>query len=608
MNEAEVREKYPQYNDLPYSKLLEGLHAKHYSDMPYDEFAAKMGVSPQAPQQTQPQAPAPSFYDRLRESLMGAKSVAGEFAAGANRAVTGTLDFIGPDTINAGLRLAGVDAQVPGVGEVVESMTGFRPGQGGYMAPGAARDAVGALGSTLTAAGGLVSVPRNLATAGGAIAEVLGAGSASPVSATGRALTAMEFPIDTLTDAAGKKLSLLRGQGDAATAGLMLDDAGNVIKDAAQRAAQWQGFDPGFTSYVRSANPDTRRKMTAMLDIVDQAKKNWRSGLDARPLNVLGDSVLNRIKVVREANRVAGVRLDGVADALKGEQVEISPAVGKFLHTLEEMGMKYNPSTNTLDLIQGSATQDMPKVQKEAARILKRLRTTRQEGVLDGFDVHVMKKWIDNNVDYAKSGKGKSGMIGSLDRAIKGLRHDLDSVLDTQFPEYNKVNTQYAETRGALDEVQDIAGKKFDPTDDSAALTMGSLTRRFLSNAQSNGYLRDSVARLDETARKYITPGTDLVPYKPIQARSGVTPAMLENDDLIGLAGYADELDKVFGPASKTSLFGDVDKAVQRGVDATQMTAAGMTAAALKYGWKKAARVNEERAMKAMRELLKESK
>ena len=388
----------------------------------------------------------------------------------------------------------------------------------------------------------------------------------------------------------------------------MLDDAGNVIKDAAQRAAQWQGFDPGFTSYVRSANPDTRRKMTAMLDIVDQAKKNWRSGLDARPLNVLGDSVLNRIKVVREANRVAGVRLDGVADALKGEQVEISPAVGKFLHTLEEMGMKYNPSTNTLDLIQGSATQDMPKVQKEAARILKRLRTTRQNGVLDGFDVHVMKKWIDNNVDYAKSGKGKSGMIGSLDRAIKGLRHDLDSVLDTQFPEYNKVNTQYAETRGALDEVQDIAGKKFDPTDDSAALTMGSLTRRFLSNAQSNGYLRDSVARLDETARKYITPGTDLVPYKPIQARSGVTPAMLENDDLIGLAGYADELDKVFGPASKTSLFGDVDKAVQRGIDAAQMTVPGMVAAGGKYAWKKSARINEERAMKAMRELLKESK
>lgn len=535
---------------------------------------------------------------------MGGQKVAGEFAAGANRAVTGTLDFIGPDTINAGLRLAGVDAQVPTLTGALEPY-GI---QGGFMQPGAARDAVGALGSTLTAAGGLVSVPRNLATAGGAIAEVLGVGSASPVSATGRALTAMEFPIDTLTDAAGKKLSLLRGQGDAATAGLMLDDAGNVIKDTAQRAAQWQGFEPGFTAWARSANPDTRRKMTAMLDIVDQAKKNWRSGLDARPLNVLGDSVLNRIKVVREANRVAGVRLDGVADALKGEQVEISPAVGKFLHTLEEMGMKYNPSTNTLDLIQGSATQDMPKVQKEAARILKRLRTTRQEGVLDGFDVHVMKKWIDNNVDYAKSGKGKSGMIGSLDRAIKGLRHDLDGVLDTQFPEYNKVNTQYAETRGALDEVQDIAGKKFDPTDDSAALTMGSLTRRFLSNAQSNGYLRDSVARLDETARKYIAPGTDLVPYKPIQARSGVTPAMLEDDDLIGLAGYADELDKVFGPASKTSLFGDVDKAVQRGIDATQMTVPGMVAATGKYAWKKAARINEERAMKAMRELLKESK
>jgi len=553
-----------------------------------------------------PEQPAPSFYDRLRAGLSGARNVAGEFAAGANRAVTESLDFIGPDTVNAALRLAGSNQQVPTLTGALEPY-GI---QGGFMQPGAARDAVGALGSTLTYGAGLAQVPRNLASAGGAAAEFLGIGSASPATAAGRAVTAMEFPIDTLTDVTGKKLALLRGEGDVAGAGKMLNSAGNVVNDALQKAAMKQGFEPGFVAMVKSANPDTRNKMSAMLDIVEKSKQNFRYSGDNRPLNVIGDSVLNRIKVVREANRVAAVRLDDVANALKGEQVDVSPAVDSFLRTLDEMGMQYDPATQKLNLVQGSATQDMPKVQKEAARILKRLQTTRQDGVMDGYDVHIMKKWIDNNVDYAKNTKGKSGMIGSLDRAIKGLRHDLDAALDTKFPEYNKINTQYAETRGALDSVQDIAGRKFDPTDDSAAMTMGSLSRRFLSNAQSNGYLRDAVSELDTVARKYIKPGQDLVPYQPIQRRSGVTPAMLEADDLIGLALYADELDKTFGAASRTSLMGDTEKVANAAIDAGlgQMTAAGMAASGMKSGYQKLRGINEQNAIKAMRELLKGGK
>lgn len=43
----EVREKYPQYKDLPDDKLAQGLHQKYYKDMPADQFNEKIGFKPQ---------------------------------------------------------------------------------------------------------------------------------------------------------------------------------------------------------------------------------------------------------------------------------------------------------------------------------------------------------------------------------------------------------------------------------------------------------------------------------------------------------------------------------------------------------------------------------
>jgi hypothetical protein len=49
MNLSEVRAKYPQYKDLSDEQLARGLHSKFYSDMPYDQFAAKVGLKAETP-------------------------------------------------------------------------------------------------------------------------------------------------------------------------------------------------------------------------------------------------------------------------------------------------------------------------------------------------------------------------------------------------------------------------------------------------------------------------------------------------------------------------------------------------------------------------------
>jgi hypothetical protein len=41
---AEIRQQYPQYQDLNDQQLAEGLHKKFYNDMPFEEFSGKIGI------------------------------------------------------------------------------------------------------------------------------------------------------------------------------------------------------------------------------------------------------------------------------------------------------------------------------------------------------------------------------------------------------------------------------------------------------------------------------------------------------------------------------------------------------------------------------------
>lgn len=49
---ADIRQKFPQYNDLSDQDLASAIHAKYYADMPIDQFNSKLGITPsQQPQQ-----------------------------------------------------------------------------------------------------------------------------------------------------------------------------------------------------------------------------------------------------------------------------------------------------------------------------------------------------------------------------------------------------------------------------------------------------------------------------------------------------------------------------------------------------------------------------
>ncbi len=136
-----------------------------------DEYAAQIIA---AVPQLAPQAP-PSQDQAPQTGTGSPLAVPGEVAAAFNRGIMDTADFFGPGTINAALRLGGVDYQLPTFAGTFQQ---YAPGaQGGFMGEGMAREAALGLGQALTAVPAMAQVPRNLATAGGAMKELLGFGS-----------------------------------------------------------------------------------------------------------------------------------------------------------------------------------------------------------------------------------------------------------------------------------------------------------------------------------------------------------------------------------------------------------------------------------------------
>lgn len=56
MDIATVRKQYPQYGDLSDQELATALHQKFYADMPYDQFAGKIGIASAEPEKPKTQS------------------------------------------------------------------------------------------------------------------------------------------------------------------------------------------------------------------------------------------------------------------------------------------------------------------------------------------------------------------------------------------------------------------------------------------------------------------------------------------------------------------------------------------------------------------------
>ena len=571
-----------------------------------------------------PQAQDTSLIDSVGGGVSAAATVGSEIAGTALGGLTALVDVLNPFTENDPTELieavknkVRIDPSKQGEAALQELSAAVEPLQPVIQAVSDFKNTAGQQGLDLTgspAFATFVNIIPNI------IAEVGGLGAASKATkaaaATGRGAPC-GFDFESPTKAKVREL-LERGEADAETAGFKLKptDTGTgkakVVKDKLEGAAVKQGFDKGVVAALKGTSGTDKSKLLKMVETLEKGKKNAKFAITNRPTDIAGDTLMNRVKVIDSANTKAGKELDIIADSLKGQKVDVTPAVQNFSESMTDLGVKLTrgddgkvkPDFSESDIVGLSGPESIIK------RVINRIDTTEP---LDANKLHRIKRFIDTQVSF---GKKEVGLEGKAAIALKKLRRDIDGILDNQFPEYDRVNSVYSETVGALDSLKDIAGKKMDLSGPNAEKATGTLLRRIMGNAQSRVALLDSIENIETVAKKHGKPGKGMVVFDPKKTAlatkgKGVDISKQELDsDLLTQILFADELDRVFGSSAKTSLAGDVEKAVGRGAQLLPVESgvAGAAALAAQKAIEKARGVNETNAFKSIKELLKKGK
>ena len=346
-----------------------------------------------------------------------------------------------------------------------------------------------------------------------------------------------------------------------------------------------QGFDEGVIAAVKNASVKDNSNFIKMVDIMERGKANRLFAQNNRPSDVAGDSLISTFNDVLSANRASGSQLQIVANSLRGQPVDFQPTVSSFLEDLSGIGVTLGDDFKPQFM--GSDVEGIAASERLINQVVKRMRDIQDP---DAFKLHKLKRFIDEQVSYGKSAEGLTGRTEGI---IKGLRKNIDQSLDNNFPEYDRVNTTYSETIGAIDALQSVAGKKMNLSGGNADKATGTLLRRIMGNPQSRINLIDSIDLIESAAKKYAPSGN---------ARVGPT---IESNLLMQTL-FVDELDRVFGPVARTSFQGQIDQALKQGVNAatSQAGAVDLGLTALGKAAEKAKGINQKNAFKSIKELL----
>lgn len=353
-----------------------------------------------------------------------------------------------------------------------------------------------------------------------------------------------------------------------------------LVPDDAAKKAMDNEWEAGTVQAVKNFDPKTAQVAARMLRVAQMGTKDDTYKANNRPLAEIGEEFAQQVYHVKRAKKQAGEAINKAAASLKGEKVDVTPAVDKFIGELEQgIGIKLIPSKNGVSVdFRGSdlegRSQEFRSAQTVIENLVSRMSNTKTPSA---YDVHRLKQFIDSQSSY---GSPLGGMKGNADRIIKGLRHDLDKILDDNFESYRAASQDYAQTKSALDAVQELVGKKIDLDADYSPQALGRLSRRILSNAQSTEIVREALINIDDVAMQY---GSESA------------------GKLTDLVKFADTLDKQFGIASDTSLAGDIAKGTAQAMRQSKVdTALNMAG----YAYQKLKGVNVDSKYKTMNELL----
>lgn len=620
MNIQEVRQKFPQYNDLSDQQLLEGLHAKYYSDMPKDQFFAKF----QSEQVTQQQEPQDSFPGAsfIEPALTIGSGIVAEPAAGITGLVTslipGTAEGSGAG-VAEGVRQRLTYAPKTQAGtEGLESLAKFA--EPVVSAFSDTEKYMGDFAYEMTGSPTIAAAGKSLPTA---LLEAIGLSSLKGVKGGTRLLDNQGNPTKALRSSLGKhgliyenlkpqskalipavaepdafrfgseaqskaKEVLIEqiksGGRDDALAGFKVSGNRLAADKVAQEAIR-QGFEPGFVQAIKTASPETRNGMKRMLNIMRRIKGNSRYGMEARMTDITGDSFVKRLKFIRDKANQSRIELDRIArNQLNGAELNPQPIVDQLKTSLDDLDITLEYGSNGVPkpLFKESMISKDRTSQRVINDVIDLLAEGKPGQQPDALRFHKLKRQLDILIDFRKKSAG--GLTDAGRNVLKDIRHALNESIREVNPNYARVNDVLSESLGAFDDMQKAVGSRIDMFSSSSNKSLGQDIRRIMSNNKTRVELEDAISRIDDVA---LNLGGKF------------------DDDIKDLAMFARKLEDRFGSVAPTSFKGEIESGVkqafQQGAKATIVQKAAEKAGKATEGLRG---INDFNAFEAMLELL----
>jgi len=237
-------------------------------------------------------------------------------------------------------------------------------------------------------------------------------------------------------------------------------------------------------SVDKAQKPALGKLYTGVKDFVSGKSK-------LNPIEAVGKPVVTRFNILKNQIKGLGTQLDEVAEGLKGKVVKGRQSVVDTVdETLAKIGI--SKTDEGLDFV-GSNLEGLGADEKIIGNIYRRIQES-----TDANDLHRLKKYIDNNVNF---GKTSGGFTGEAESLIKGWRKTIDGRLDLEFPDYNKVNTELAKRLKPINDFKKHMKSATGLDEDLMNMSAGQLMRRIASNVRSNPEIRQVLRDLDNATK-----------------------------------------------------------------------------------------------------------
>ena len=366
-------------------------------------------------------------------------------------------------------------------------------------------------------------------------------GTGNKIIDTAKSLKAGEgfSPMDSVI-----KSKIAAGDADVSFLGKSIKD-GKVIESPLIKAAQKQGFKDTAIRSAETANQKTSSAMREMIKTLKTRLVNADFAAKNRTTDTIGNAVSKRYQALVSKRKEAGAAVEKASKSLQGKDFDLTPMAGELFQDLKDSGIKIRRTPegklkadySGVDAVSVSGTKTV------IDQVVKRINESGGKAV----SAHKIKRLIDDAVDYGKLPTADTRIVKGVDNALKKFRHNVGEGLNAQFEKYGKANKRYSEISTPLQSMDSVF-KSILRDSSGAALDAGLGTkaaRTLMSNNTGRAAMLETLGGVDKALRKV---GVGF------------------NDDIVKLSVFADEIERVFGSESSTSLGGASQRASESAI------------------------------------------